>query len=145
MSAPIASPSVAADAGLASRVAASRVSAARFIGRAPSVCGCQFNDVDRRFIFGIGKQEPPTAVADPLDPAGEVAVGIMAILHGALLVAEHERAEENLAHRVGREKQSDMPLRSAKLGQALQVLFLLDAAVEGRIGNIIEQALALRS
>ena len=75
---------------------------------------------------------PPAGGPDALDEGGDVAVRVMAILHGPGLVAEHQRAEEHLAQRVAGEDQPDRPLRPGQLGEALQVALLLDAAGEGR-------------
>src|SRR5688572_3958194 len=58
--------------------------------------GNELHHINLRFEMRPRQQQPPAVRADPLDEAGDVALLIAAILHGAALVAKHQRAEEHL-------------------------------------------------
>ena len=88
--------------------------------------------------MGLRHDQPPAAGADPLDEAGDVAGFVLAILQGPLFVAEHEGAEEHLAHRIAREEKPDRALRAVELGESLEVAIGADPAGERRVAHIIE-------
>ena len=72
---------------------------------------------------------------------GDVAILVLAILHRPVLVAEHQGAEECLAHPVVGEDQPDIALRTGQLVEPLQRPVLSDRAGERWIGNVIEHPL----
>src|ERR671910_1504331 len=92
----------------------------------------------------IREQYPPAVVANPLDPTGEVAFAVAAILIGLGFIPQNQRAEEHLAQLVRRIDKPDLALRSGQLGETLRRA-LLDAAAKCRIGNIFRHSLALRA
>src|SRR5688572_22373393 len=95
MSARISSAS-AAGAGEAMEAAAAAINIRR--GMALSSIGRdEFNHIGARFESGAWNHHPPARRPDSLDEGGDVAVGVMAIVHGAHLVAEHQSAEKDLA------------------------------------------------
>src|ERR1043165_4080248 len=95
--------------------------------------------------MGFWHDEAPAVWPDALDEAGDVAGFVLAILHSALLVTEHEGPEQHLAHGIARKHQPNDPLRSAKLGEALDAARRSDPAGECRVSDIIEHALSFRA
>src|SRR3546814_19796142 len=78
----------------------------------------------------VWKDQSPFLLADPFDNAGHVALHVAAILEGAALVAEMERApEHHPLTDLGAEKPY-RALRARKLGGAHQAVPVSDAAIE---------------
>src|SRR5687768_3604647 len=129
-----------AEAGAASVVTARRAAASLFMcissGRRD-----ELDHVDDGFEMGIREDEPPAAIADPLEKRDHVAVGVAAIAHDPFLVAELVRAQEDHAALAVREKPADRPLRSGQLDEAHRPFGAgrLDPALERRISDIVEQ------
>jgi hypothetical protein len=99
------------------------------------------DDVDGGFEGRVGEHEPPSRVADALHEAGHVAFAVVAIFERTTLVAELERSEEHHPRLSRRGKQmADRPLRTGELGKAQHALFRANAAVEGWVGHIVQQA-----
>src|SRR4030095_5017591 len=113
ISAPIASLSVAAFAEAVSIEADSRASSLRVIGRS-SVGRDQLDHVESRFIMGGGKDDPPARVADPFDPARQVALRVAAILIGGVLVAQHHGPQKGTAQLVPGVDGAVLPLRTVQ-------------------------------
>src|SRR5437660_11275361 len=90
--------------------------------------------------MGFGHDQPPAAGTNSLDIAGDVAGLILAISPRPRFVAEHERAEEDLAHWVAGEEQADIALRAAHLAQELQVALWPDRAGEAAVSDVSEIA-----
>jgi len=67
--------------------------------------------------MGVGKDDPPALVADPLEQADHVALAVAAVAIGKRLVAELERAEEDHAAAGVRKEDSDRPLRAVEEGE----------------------------
>src|SRR3954465_7301617 len=67
--------------------------------------------------MGVGEDDPPAMVADPLERARHVALGVAAVAIGERLVAELEGAEEDHpAAGVGKQD-ADRPLRALERGE----------------------------
>src|SRR5690348_11141597 len=84
----------------------------------------------------LRKDDAPAVGADPVDIAGDVPQLVLAILQRARLVAQHERAEEDLVHCVAGEDQTDIALLATELVEALEAANDLDAAQPGRAGDV---------
>src|SRR5688572_1913641 len=120
-SCPIAWVSACAEAAVGTKVEAIRISVSSllFIKTTSSTRRGrrQLDHVDERFEMGIGKDEPPALLADPLEQADQVALLVDPILIGLVLVAELQRAEEDQpAIEVGKQP-ADRALRSVELGE----------------------------
>jgi hypothetical protein len=83
--------------------------------------------------------QPPAIRLDPLDKSGDVAIPVGSILSRAGFVGEHERPEKDSAQLVVRKDDPGLPLRSAELGELLELALLLDSAGERRVGDIVER------
>src|SRR5690242_16250565 len=79
--------------------------------------GNEFEYVELRFEIGFGHDQPPAPRADPLEVAGDVALLVEPILQPAMLVPEHECAEENFADRIAGEDDPDLALGSGQLAE----------------------------
>src|SRR3954447_25326156 len=95
--------------------------------------------------MGLRHDQPPPVRANPLEVTGDVAFLVLAILHRAPFIAEHERSEEHLADGVSWKKQPEITLRTVEPGQPLEAPFGPHTASEGGIGCIIEVACFLRA
>src|SRR5690242_21032477 len=91
----------------------------------------------------LGHHQAPAVRADALDVAGDVTGLVLPILKRALLVAEHQRAEEDLAYAVVGEDETDVTLGAAQLVESLEAAFGLHSASEGRISHVVEIACLL--
>src|SRR3954470_6422811 len=98
--------------------------------------GNELDHVEQGFEMRVGEYEPPAILADPLDDADHVPLGVAAVAQSERLVAELERAEEDeAAGGVGKED-ADRPLRSVERGQAEPRTLSADPAAQRRIGPI---------
>src|SRR3546814_9307238 len=86
----------------------------------------------------VWKDQSPFLLADPFDNAGHVALPVAAILEGAALVAELERAQEHHPLTDIGEEKPYRALRARKLGEAHQAVLVAEAAIEPWIGDAIE-------
>src|SRR6476620_2136492 len=95
--------------------------------------------------MGLRHEQPPAIGTDPLNIASDVAVLVLAILKRAALICEGEGSEEDTPHRIAGEDDADIALRAAELAEALKCFLRSDAAVEARIGDIVQIAGVSRS
>src|ERR1043165_9591963 len=113
MSRPIAWRRSWAGAGAGAVMAAADSMAARILRRigGTSSAGRKLDHVEQGFEMGIRQDEPPAIVADPLDHARHVALGVPAVAQGKRLVADLEGAEIDLAATAFGKQHADRSLR----------------------------------
>src|SRR5436190_20283716 len=108
----------------------------RRIGKASSLGG-ERDHVEQGFEMGIGQDEPPAIVPDALDDSGHVALVVAAVAKREALVAELERAEEDLPARIVREERADRALRTVEPREMEPAAVQPDpAAIGGESGEI---------
>ena len=108
-------------------------------GDGPHRRGHELDHVEQGFVMGTGEDDPPAAVADPLDHADQVALAVAAVAQGARLVAEHRACRGRSS--AGRCRERCVPTgrcEPVSLVKCEPPALARDPAAEGRIGDIIE-------
>src|SRR5689334_20186910 len=94
--------------------------------------------------MGLGHDQAPAIGADALDETGNIARFVLTVLKRAVLIPEHQCAEEDLAQGIVRKNDTGIALRTTELVQPLDLMRRPELAGETRIGNIVEISLGLR-